>query len=86
MLHTHCENGLHTRIEDNVFPHPKVHLQQRYCNIKLKLYRLLKNVLLCSHVFFLQMKTFKYKICIDNLLFEPSDWLRTKVLKMSHAD
>ena len=45
----------------------------------------LKNVLLCSHVFFLQMKTFKYKICIDNLLFEPSDWLRTKVLKMSHA-
>ena len=38
-----------------------------------------------THVF-LQMKTFKYKICIDNLLFEPGDWLRTKVLKMSHAD
>lgn len=41
----------------------------------------------CVHMcFILQMKTFKYKICIDNLLFEPSDWLRTKVLKMSHAN
>ena len=83
MLHTHCENGLQTRVEDNVFPHPKVHLLQRYCNKKYIIY--LKNVLLCSHVFILQMKTFKYEICID-LLFEPSDWLRTKVLKMSHAD